>query len=46
VIWDRGGNPSEGVKKLVHCASAYRIGGLVQALEGGSLNIMGNLRFQ
>ncbi len=39
-------NTAEGVKKLVHCASAHRVGGLVQALEGGSLDVMGNLRFQ
>ncbi len=37
---------SEAVKKLVHCASAHKVGGLVQALEGGSLDVMGNLRFQ
>lgn len=28
-------NTAEGVKKLVHCASAHRVGGFVQALEGG-----------
>ena len=37
---------SEAVKKLVHCASAYRVGGLVQTLERGALDVMGNLRFQ
>jgi len=36
----------EGVKKLAHCASVHRVGGLAQALEGGSLDVMGHLRFQ
>jgi len=31
---------------LVHCASAHRVGGLVQDLERGALDVMGNLRFQ
>ena len=39
-------NPSEGVKKLEDCASAHRVGRLVQALEGGSIDVMGNLRFR
>jgi hypothetical protein len=38
--------PSEGVKKLAQCGSANRVGRPVQALEGGSLDVMGNLRFQ
>jgi hypothetical protein len=40
------GNASEVVKKLAHCALVQRVGGLAQALEGGSLDVMGNLRFQ
>jgi hypothetical protein len=38
-------NPPEGVKKLEDCATAHRVGRLVQALEGGLLDVMGNLRF-
>ncbi|MDP3015790.1 MAG: hypothetical protein Q8N70_01785 [Deltaproteobacteria bacterium] len=30
---------TEGVKKLAHCGSAHRVGRLVQALEGGSLDV-------
>gem|GEM_PF-3531520 len=37
---------SEGVKKLTHRGSTQRVGRLVQALERGSLDVMGNLRFQ
>jgi len=37
-------NPSEeGVKKLVHCALVHRVGSLVQALEGGLLNLSHSL---
>ncbi len=39
-------SPPEGVKKLADCSPAHRVGSLVQALEGGSLDIMGNLRFR
>ena len=35
--------PSEDVKKLVHCASARRVGRPVQALEGGLLNLSHSL---
>ncbi|MDP2970122.1 MAG: hypothetical protein Q8P64_13080 [Deltaproteobacteria bacterium] len=38
--------PPEGVKKLEDCGSAHRVGRLVQALEGGLLDVMGNLRFR
>ena len=40
------GKASEAVKKLADCGSAHRVGRLVQALEGGSLDGMGNLRFR
>jgi len=33
------GNASEGMKKLAYCGSARRFGRLVQALEGGSLDV-------
>jgi len=39
-------NPSEGVKKLAACASAHMVECLVEALERGPLDFMGNLRFQ
>jgi hypothetical protein len=39
-------NLSEAAKKLTDCASAHRVGRLVQALEGESLDVMGNLRFR
>ena len=34
------------MKKLAACASAHMVGRLVEALERGALNVMGNLRFQ
>jgi hypothetical protein len=33
----------EGVKKLAHCASVHRVGGLAQGLEGGLLNLSHSL---
>jgi hypothetical protein len=39
-------NIEESVKKLEDCASAHRAGRFEKTLEGGSLDVMGNLRFQ
>jgi len=36
----------EAVKKLAACASAHMDECLVEALERGSLDVMGNLRFR
>ena len=44
--WFNPHNPSGGVKKLVACASAHMDECLVEALERGSLDVMGNLRFR
>jgi hypothetical protein len=40
------GNHSEGVKKLVACASARRDGRLVEILGRGSSDVMGNVPVQ
>ena len=39
-------NLSEGVKKLAHRASAHMVGRLVEALERGALDVIGNLHFR
>jgi len=39
-------NASEAVKKLAACASAHMDECLVEALERGLLDVMGNLRFR
>ena len=34
------------MKKLAPCASAHRVGSIEKTLEGGSLDVMGNLHFK